>query len=333
MIHPFDLGDFLLVYRLQKRGAWLDPCLALGGSELPAWIALSAPFRWWGRDVVTYVCNTAGGAVVQMRLRQGRPEADIAFLAPVPEDYSEEVEVLWDRLLAHCVQQAGGDQVQRLFASIPEDAQDLLSQFRRTGFVPYTREEVYFLGQPEHLAIPAGDYEVRPATGADGWSLQKLHAAITPRLVQQAEGLGGGPGDVQLPLAWESGRWDRLVLLRDGEASGLVLAQPGQSAHFLSFWGDFQDEAEVWTLLERGLAWLAMHPRRPVYGLVREYQSGVRSPLSEQGAQLLTTWSCLVKHTVVRAREPARRPWVAREARPEPSVPGAIPSRAVSNER
>jgi hypothetical protein len=333
MIRPFELADFFLVCRLQKRGAWLDPCLALAGSELPAWIALSAPFRWWGRDVMTYVCRAAGGGIVQVRMRPGRPEADIAYLAPAPTECTEEVEALWDRLLAYCVQQAGGDQVQRLFACIPEHAEALLSQFRRTGFVSYARDEVYLLGKPGRLARTAEGPEVRLATPADDWSLHKLHSAITPRLVQQAEGLGGCPGDVQLPLAWETGRWDRLVLVRDGETAGLVLAQPGYAAHFLSLWGDFQDEAEVWALLQRGLVSLVKYPPRPVYGLVREYQSGVRVPLAEQGAQLVTTWSCLVKHTVVRAREPARRAWVAREPRPEPSVPGAIPSGAVSNER
>jgi hypothetical protein len=333
MIHPFDLSDFFLVYRLQKRGAWLDPCLALAGSELPAWVALSAPFRWWGRDVMTYVSTACGGGIVQMRVRPDRPEADIAFLAPDPEECTEEIEALWCRLLTHCVRQAGGVQVQRLFASTPEDAEAMFSQFRRAGFVSYTREETYFLGQPDQLTIPAGGHEVRLATPADEWSLRKLHAATTPRLVRQAEGLGACPGDVQLPQAWEAGRWERLVLVRDGEATSLLQVHPGQSGHLLSFWGDFQDETEVYSLLERGLASLARYPRRPVYGLVREYQSGVRAPLAEQGAQLVTTWSCLVKHTVVRAREPARRSWVAREPRPEPSVPGAIPSGAVRNDQ
>jgi hypothetical protein len=332
MIHPFDLGDLLLVYRLQKRGVWLDPRHALAGAELPAWAALSAPFRWRGGGVLTYVGRGGGGGIIQMRLRPSRPEADIAFLAPGPE-CTREVAALWGRLLTHCVRQAGSDRVQRLFASIPEEAREMLAQFCQVGFAPYAREEVYLQEEPSQATVPPGGCQVRPATAADGWALQRLHAAITPRLVQQAEGAGGKPPDSRPPSAWEAGRGESLVLVRDGEIAALLLVQPGRSGHCLSLWGDFRNESDVKILLERGLASLAAHSRRPVYCLLPEYQSGVRVALGEQGFQLLTTWSCLVKHTVVRAREPARRPWVASPARPEPSVPGAMPSAAVVEER
>lgn len=325
MIRPFDLGDFFLVRRLQPRGMWLDPHLALAGGEPPMWTALSAPFRWWAGDAVTYVTREAGGGVIQMRVRPGRPEADIVFLAPALTG-DEESAALWRRLLAHCVQQAGKQRVQRLFASVPQEAQEMLSLFVQTGFSPYTREEVYAAKRPAGSGARTGAQQVRPLAATDGRALYQLYTAITPRLVQQAEGLGESPEDAPSLPRQVAAHQQRFVLEREGEIAGLVLVQQGHSGHCLRLWGDFREAAEPLALLERGLAVLSAYPPRPVYCLVREYQSGVRTPLSERGFRPLATWSRLVKHTVVRVREPARRVLPALEPRTEPSVPGAVPT-------
>jgi len=332
MIHPFDLGDSILVYRLQRQGMWLEPRYALTGAEPPVWAALSAPFRWWGRDVATYISRTAGGGIIQMRLRCDRAEADVVFLAPAVES-NDEIAAMWRGLLVHCARQAGNQRVQRLYACVPEEASEILAQVRQVGFVRYTQEEVYRLEQPADVTLAAGPYEVRTPTAEDDWQLQKLRAAITPQLVKQAEGAGGSHEGVQPLAERSSGDWGRLVLLRGEEIAGMLLVQPGRSGHCLRLWGDFRDDAEVLTLLQKGLASLEGYSHRPVYCLLREYQGGVRPVLTRQGFEPTTTWSRLVKHTVVRAREPARRAWHALEPRPEPSVPGAIPSGAVTSDR
>lgn len=325
MIRPFRLSDLFLIYRLQRQGVWLDPRHALIGYAPSAWAALSAPLRSWSGGSATYVSRVAGGGIIQMRPRPGRPEVDIVFLAPTLEG-NEEIAALWRRLLFHCVQQAGEWQVQRLFVSVLEDAEETLSLFRQVGFVPYTREEAYCLEQSTGIAVAPRSHQVRPLTSVDSWALQKLHAAITPRLVQQAEG-GGASQAGDPPLTWWApGRWERMALVREREIAGLVLVETGWSGHCLRLWGDFHEDTEVLALLERGLAALAAYPRRPAYCLIREYQSGVRAPLAEHGFHPAATWSCLVKHTVVRAREPVRRAWPALEAQPKPSVPGAVPS-------
>jgi len=328
VIRPFGLGDLLLLYRLQGRGACLDLCHALAGSEPPAWVALTAPFRgWWGGEVVTYVSRRAGegslAGAIQMRRRPGRPEADIVFIAPALED-GEEVAALWHRLLAHCVRQAGERRVQRVFISAPEQAREMLSLFRQAGFSPYTREEV-FRGEELVRPVLSQRWQVRPLASADGWALQKLYATITPRLVQQAEGGGSPSGDQSLP--WRApGPQARFVLARGGEIAGLVSVRAGRSGHCLRLWGDFQTSGEVLALLGQGLAALSAHPPRPIYCLVREYQGGVRGPLVECGFRHVATWSRLVKHTVLRVREPAWRTLPVLEPRPEPTVPGAASS-------
>lgn len=331
VIRPFGLGDVFIIHRLQEQGVWLEPHHALAGCDAPAWAALSAPFRWWSGGVMTYVSKVAQGGerelagFIQMRLRPGRPEADIVFMAPTLEGDAE-VAALWRRLLAHCARQAGERRVQRLFVSVPEEAPEMLSLFRQTGFSLYTGEKVYGAEQPVRPASGPGSQQVRPLTSADGWALQKLYTAITPRLVQQVEGtVGSGTDDQPLPW-WAPGHWERFVLTREGEPAGLVLVQTGRSGHCLRLWGDFREAEEVLALLGHGLAALPTHPPRPVYCLVREYQGGVSVPLAECGFRPVATWSRLVKHTVVRVREPARRALPALEPRPEPSVPGAIPS-------
>lgn len=330
-IRPFSPSDIFLIHRLQQRGVWLDPRHALAGCEPPVWAALSAPFRWWwDGGVVTYVSSPAGrgrsaAGFIQMRLRPGRPEANIVFLAPTLEG-NEDAAPLWRRLLAHCAQQAGERRVQRLFVSAPEEAQEMLLLFRQAGFSLYTREEVYRAEQPIKPAALPGWQQVRPLAPADGWALQKLYAAITPRLVQQAEGMAGSETDDHALPWWAPGHWERFVLAREGEIVGLVLVQAGRAGHCLRVWGDFREAEEVLALLGRGMAALSAHPPRPVYCLLREYQGGVNAPLVECGFRSFATWSRLVKHMVVRIRKPVRRALPALEPRPEPSLPGAVPA-------
>lgn len=332
MIRPFGLGDVLLIRRLQRQGMSFDLQRSLTGGETPAWAALTAPFRWWGGGVMTYVLQQASGGderhagFIQMRLRPGRPEADVTFIAPAVEgrEGDEEMAILWRRLLAHCVRQAGERGVQRIFISAPDEAQETLSLLRQAGFSLYTREEVYHAAEPFRPTASPGEGRVRPLAAADEWALRKLYTAITPRLVQQAEGMGGGQADGPLPPWWASGYTERFTLRREDGIAGLVAVWTGRRGHCLRLWGDFREAEEVLALLERGLAALSLLPPRPVYCLVREYQGGVRSPLAECGFRLMATWSCLVKHTVVRLREPARRALPVLEPRPEPSVPGAL---------
>lgn len=322
MVRSFGLSDLPLVWRLQRRGLWLDAQAALTGVRSPAWVAMSAPLRWRGGAAKTYVSRAAGGGLIQLQLRPEQAEARAVFVAPAP-DGSDATRLLWHRLLVYAVQQAGEQHVQRCFANVPERADEALGLLSQVGFVPFTRQDVYGLEQAAAAAEGGDTVAVRPVTAADEWALQELHATITPRLVQRAEGGSlGSMGD--LPARW----WAReggmsFVLLREGEIVGLVSGQAGKAGVCLRLWGQFRESREVLALLEKSRAAFEDRARGPVYCLVREYQAGVRTPLADFGFRLLGTWSCLVKHTTVRAKRPAWRAWPVLEPSPEAPAPTA----------
>ena len=59
-------------------------------------------------------------------------------------------------------------------------------------------------------------------------------------------------------------------------------------------------------LLDYGLALLNYYPPHPVYCGVREYQGGVRVPLSKRGFTLFSSQCLLVRHILARVKEAAR---------------------------
>lgn len=321
-VRRFGISDLLIVGRLQRRGIWLDPLQASVGAIAPAWMALSAPLRWWASPPLTYVSPPPEAGMIQAQLRVGRPEADVTFLSPALAA-NDEAAAVWRRLLMCCVQQAGRAQVQRLFVAVPEASRALISVLHQVGFFPYTREEVYCWQAGDVQPDEASVERVRPLSSSDEWPLQRMLASITPRLVQQAEGGGSYPADAAAFRRTLTGRERYLVLVRDGEIAGLIMARNGRRGDWLQLWGRFRREEEVLALVRRGLDVLQPRSERPVYCLVREYQGGARVALSDSGFEHVATWSCLVKHTVVRSRETARRAWHALEVRAEPTAPGA----------
>jgi hypothetical protein len=326
MVRRFEVSDLLLIRRLQRRGMWLDAQGALTGVRSPAWVAVSAPLRWRGRAAETYVSRVASGGVIQLQLQPDHTEARIVFVAPAPDE-NDATRLLWHRLLVYAVQQAGEQHVQRCFANVPERADEAMSLLCQVGFVPFAREDVYAVEPPTTVAQPDPTPQVRPVTAADEWALQELYAAITPQLVQRAE--GGCPGSMrEAPPRWLArGAGAGFVLCREGEIIGLVRGQAGRAGLCLRLWGRFQQGSEVLALLEKSREAFGERALGPVYCLVREYQAGVRTPLADYGFRHLGSWSCLVKHTTARAKRPAWRAWPVLEPSPEAPAPTAYRSR------
>ena len=80
----------------------------------------------------------------------------------------------------------------------------------------------------------------------------------------------------------------------------------GRVGHWLSILAHPRAYDRVADLLDYGLALLNYYPAYPVYCGVREYQGGVRVPLEERGFELFQSQCHLVRHTMVRVKEPAR---------------------------
>ena len=313
MIRPFALNDIPLVRRLQRTSAALAVEHILTHPRAPLWVALTAPWPWAGVGVATYVLNEAGpggplAGFVQLIERSARPEADILHIAPAlatTDGEDSAGEVIWDRLLTHCTQAAGGHGLQRIFASIPDGGPEEAC-LRTAGYSLYARETICRLAVvPQARDLPPG---FRPQLPQDSWALQRLYARGTPRLVQQAE--GAVSGDVGSPPLswWEPDRWQGIVWEPAGEVRGAVQVHVGRAGHWLRVWGvNTLASRELRTLIEQGLRAITASPDSkrgvlPVYVTVRDYEIGLTSVLTGFGFAPYADRARFVKYTMATVR-------------------------------
>lgn len=322
MTHWPSLFDLTAIHQLQSRGMQLDLERAVLWPHTPMQAALAAhlPFNHTGAATIVlhspYQRRRALG-FLQARERRGRPEADISFIAPAL-DASEDAVSIWYRLLAECARRVGEEGGQRLFAQVA-NANGIEEVFRQAGFSTYAREDIYRLNVwPSNLKKSDA---LRHQRRRDGWTLLRLYAQLTPRPVQIAEGMLSANGVAgKMGDWWDQSRGAGYILEVDGELFGAVRVQRGRAAYWLHFWLHPQAE-EYGELLVRGaldLLWAA--PHRPIYCNARDYESGLRAPLEAARFLFLHTRNLLVKHTTVRAKEPAIKLVPALEKRPEPAA-------------
>ncbi len=306
MIRPFGPWDILLISRLQKRGIALSLEDALIQPHRPLLAAYFSP------NVYTCVLSEVEGGrrregFAQMREREGRPVAEVVYLAPALSA-DEEAPAIWRRLLAYLSAEAGRRGIQRLFARLPEDGPEV-EAFQQVGFSIYAREDIFRLARAEQPSrsdrmkefqriIPSiKGLAMRRQRPADEWGLQQLYAAVAPRSVRQNEGLGCRE-DRRRP------RLEGYVLEEGGEIVGYLGIGRGQLGHRLRVLLHPSAFERADGLIEYGLSLLAEYPPRPIYCSVRRYQGGLRGALEARGFQLFASQAVLVKHIAVRAEKP-----------------------------
>jgi hypothetical protein len=321
VIRPFGLHDIWLVRRLQHTGMTLAVEHMLTHPHEPLWTALTAPWPWAGVGVATFVLDEparAQGAqgqplqgFAQLMKRASRPEADLLHVAPAASSTAgDPYEVIWSRLLAHCSLAAATHGLQRVYASAPEGCFEQ-SSLRQAGFCLYARETLYRLAEtPPSSETLIG---LRPQLPRDSWSLQRLYARSTPRLVQQAEGALDGEVGTPILSWWDPHEWEGHVWEPAGEVRGAVQAHRGRAGHWLRVLGAGELSArEVRLLIAQGLRSLegarsrAERRRVPVYVTVREYDANLSGALIGFGFAPFAERARFVKHTaaVVRVAEP-----------------------------
>ncbi|MBI3741216.1 MAG: hypothetical protein HY257_05605 [Chloroflexi bacterium] len=315
--------DYRAILRDQSRGMQLDLERAVLWPHSPLRAAIAAAVPWSEIGAQTFVLSAAAPArnralgFAQARLRRGRPEADITFIAPALAADPDAVSI-WYRLLAECAQALGEQGNLRLFAQLPSG--DGVEQiFATCGFNTYTHEDIYRLN-----FWPVGLRKqniLRHQRLRDGWNLLRLYAQLTPRAVQLAEGMlsaegqGGKIGDW-----WDQSRGVGYILEAEGELAGAVRVQRGAAAYWLRFWLHPQAQAYSETLLQGAFALLWAAPHKPIYCSVRDYESGLPASLAAYGFQHLHTRALLVKHLSARVKAPVFKLMPALEKRPEPAA-------------
>jgi hypothetical protein len=266
-----------------------------------------------------------------MRQRRGRPEADVIYLSPSlrqPFDGAQdtafssahEVLKIWHRLLSHLCTKAGDRGIQRLFARLAEDGEEI-ETFQQVGFSPYTREDIFCLKNLSESNQRLDRVVMRPQQAVDAWALQRLYANVAPRLVQKAESLGERGWErssVDWPLRSRS---EGYVLEDNGEIVSYLLFSGGRIGHWMRMLLHPQAYDRADEVIQHGLAFLSHYPPCPIYCSVREYEGGLRAPLQDWGFEPFGSQAILVKHTTVRIKEPARKLVPALDKRAEAATP------------
>ncbi len=297
MIRPFGLSDSLLVRSLQSQGVQLDMDQALVRARSPLWTALMAPLLWPVNGIATYVLrarvhNEQLSGFIQIQKRPDRSEADLVFLSP--DLGIEGASETWRRLLHYCCQKAADNGVQRLYASLPDDAEGL-GLFRNAGFSLYAREELFrLIPLAAHNEPPADDIQM--LRKADHWQLKRFYTQYTPQLVQLAEGAMGGENKPPFLTDVEWASVQSYALVKGGEISGVVQVLSGRDGHLLRLWGDTMNSAYMARLLNWGIAVASRRSLQPVYCTVRDYQGGLQPLLEELGFEHVGRRVRLVKY-------------------------------------
>ena len=301
MFASFSAGDSLRVYRLQRRGVSLDLRTHLTQASTPLWEAWLAFVTQQAMGQPTYVLYDLheGEGFIQMRYRAHQAAADVTYLAPALDGDGGSA-AAWSRLLDGAGIEAAGRGIQRVFASLPESGGEL-DVFHQAGFILYAAEDVYRLERVPDAAQPDSLPGLRDQQPEDWPAIQKLCVTVTPQRVRQAE------GGIVLTAAGER-QCRRYVLPREG--GGEIVAAlnicAGSKGHWLRILvhPDFREVAEP--LVHSGLRAFGSQQPQPVYCNVRQYESGMRSPLAAAGFEPMVTRALMVKHTVAWSKSPVQ---------------------------
>jgi hypothetical protein len=329
LIKPFHLRDVVLLAKLQNQGQMLDLEERLVHPRSPLNAAVFASVLPAMSNTSTFILNFAdeqehNSGLIQMRDRAGRPEQDVVFLAPsiLPGNGSHAV---WQRLLTYVCVKAGEMGHHRIYARL-ESGRDEVQVLKNVGFSAYAEEAIFFLA-PGHF--PEGMHDslgLRKQTTADSWSLQRLYAAVTPHVVQVAEGLAQGQWQINNHLLSYRSRRHGYVWEREGEILAVLHLRSGKTGYSLRMLLHPDVANQVDALIQAGLSLVGdLHhqPDKPVYISLRTYQTELVSVLAAYGFQKLAIQVVMVKHMTVRARDFLSRLVVAFETAGEakPAAP------------
>jgi hypothetical protein len=305
-IRTFKLRDTPLVARLERLGTALDteeqlthPRSALHSALLDKLLSPRAGPSTFILDHHDEHGKHLGMA--QVRLRPERQERDIVFISPTL-DTNNSSKTIWQRLLTHlCVQMAEQGNL-RIYAHLPMES-EALCLFKLLGFLEYSQEEIYRLAPGrKHLPLKTS-LTLRPQEASDGWGLQKLYTAQTPRQVQNAEGLAQGKWALPRRRWSSQGRRQGYVWEEEGELLGALHIRAGSRGYWIQtlLHPDALEQAEP--LCRAALDLIGPAPRLPIYFAWRQYEAGWQNVLPVVGFEPFTCQALVVKHMAVRVRE------------------------------
>ncbi len=320
------MRDIRLVARLQQVGISLDVEEQLTHPRSPLRSVLIDSLLSPHAGPSTYILDQREEhepaiGLAQMHIRPGRPERDVVFVSPAL-DTGNGSHAIWQRLLSHLAIQTADQGNLRLYAGLSLDSEEL-HLFKNVGFMPYCQEDIYHLTTAANLVETGAPLKLRPQHSSDGWGLQKLYGTLTPRSVQNAEGLAQGQWALTHRRWGEQGRRYGYVWELSGELLGAIYLRAGKRGYWLRtlLHPDAIDQAT--NLARAALRLIDRRGQKPVYFACRQYEMGWHTVLTDLGFKPFSGRVLVVKPMTVRIRE--KTPMLIPSLEKTPSESAATP--------
>lgn len=308
MVHSFRIQDTPLVSQLQSSGTHLDLRQALLWPHNSVSAAMSAYWPFSRRNVHTLVMSeqvngTQEAGFLQYRERRGQPEADLLFCSPSIESREDEKHRrIWQKLITQMIARVGEHGVQRVYARVLDGAHEL-ELFWQLGFSAYARERAYRRTEMPNYDKPLNEPLWRPQRSRDIWNVGQLYAAVTPKLVQQAENLPQSDYLTPYRDSFGSSIDRRFVWSDKDELRAALRLIRGQGSCWLKLMVNPHALDRADDLLQDAMRLVPLHTER-LYVSIREYQSELEGAIMRAGFSWLATEMLMVKHTTVLIKKP-----------------------------
>jgi hypothetical protein len=281
MVRHFELRDLPTLHRYRGQGVYLDSerSLTWGATLIPINAVLSSLSP--SASVFTPVCQDAENPdaplLGQIVHPHGSPCAHLNFLAPESAIDSAAMAELLDALVFWM----GERGAQSLLAEVDEGSV-VFEVLRKSGFSVYCRQRIWKFSNlsgsnaghtPWHAFMPGDEHAIK-----------KLYNSLVPGLVQQVE-----------PLPW--GKLSGQVYYQDGEVFGFVTITRGPNGIWLQpfFHPEIEEVSSQLYDLVKNLTRLT----RPIYIVVRSYQTWLEYTLESVGAEPGQNQAVMVRRTAV----------------------------------
>ncbi len=327
MIRPATPADLWTLRRKPRSLVMLYNKTMLAKPHRPFWFGLRCMFETSGGDSSTFIYRERGmRAAVQSVRRSGRPEHDIVMMAAYGGGRGHPTNPdIWFRLLEALCINLGHHRIQRFYAALSQNHDELREIFRQLGFGAYTNQTVLRLEGPDwDQGVTLAP--MRPQARRDAWAIHKLYGATTPHPVQQAEARLPRAWMLPLTRGWYRPRQRGWVLGPEDNLTAYLHLTSGPAAHVLTLLLQTEARDLVADILRFGLGQVA--DSSPVYLLLRDYNRELLVPAQDLGFQPIGEQALLFKQTTVAVRRSILVP--ALESRPEARTP--IPTISSLNE-
>ncbi|HSH79054.1 MAG TPA: hypothetical protein VLA19_11050 [Herpetosiphonaceae bacterium] len=328
MIRPATFADLWGLRRKPARRIFFYSDALLASSFHPFLLALRSMLDPMGAstDQRTLVLRDHGlRGYLQACRRSNKREVDLQFLTAFKRAGREGQSdgELFYRLIEDLLKRAGSHKIERVFATVGSRADDVVEVLRQLGFQPYTQQAVWMLPEPA-LEVGSTIVALRRQQRRDAWAIHQLYSSVSPRHVQQAE--------LRDSTSWETSGTRRLLrgperawVLGDDQALTVQLQlRTGTRGHVLQMLVAPHLRTEAAAMVRYVLSQL--HDERPVFAVVRSYQSELGQALEELGFVMRGEQTLYAKQLAILQRESVFLPALRRSERAE----GAIPTSTIA---